>query len=174
MMSLKTDSSLVPEVSTMLPRTADDGFSSQCKVYAPKMNVSTLSGVRNPRSARALREMPVRLGPKTPSTSRTFYSLVCLATSNFPAAREYEAQLKAEKEQKTRRCSSAVLNPHRPSVFSAFQLFGLLRSLSISSDAFLTQHYVPPATVYPSLRKSPARSLSISVAASNGIGLRCA
>jgi hypothetical protein len=38
----------------------------------------------------------------------------------------------------------------------------------------LANPYVPPATVYPSSRKSPARSFSISAAASNGIGLRCA
>ena len=51
---------------------------------------------------------------------------------------------------------------------------GPTQQIVAATSIVLANVYVPPATVYPSLRKSSARSLSISVAASNGIGLRCA
>src|SRR5205085_11705290 len=73
------------------------------------------------------------------------------------------------------------------SVLCPFAAFGLSTGVGITlidvgptqqivaaTSIVLANVYVPPATVYPSLRKSSARSLSISVAASNGIGLRCA
>ena len=62
-------------------------------------------------------------------------------------------------------------------VVGAPQSCGPGRSCVHGDDSEMHVHKIsqcPPKTVYPALRKSSAKSISICTAASNGIGFKCA